>query len=104
MARETVALQGVIPDTTLIHVPGQRTLASSHRQAGTSSFDFTVRDIDDVFTKTLHCTDVRIFLSRRGSGSPPHASLNISACVFEIETEYAVISLFDFVEIPGLRT
>src|SRR6266480_6364311 len=98
MSRETVALQGVIPDTTLIHV-----LASELWLPVIGKRDFQFRfgicDIDNVFAVIVDRTNGEFSFLIESSGCP-HASLNISARVFCHRDKFAVISFFDFVEIP----
>src|SRR5438067_6869134 len=97
MARETVALQEVFADTALIHV-----LAGEPQPpvGGKREFEtrLGIRDIDDVFAVIVDRTNVKFPFFVDGAGGP-HASINIGARVFCHRDKFAVISLFDFVEI-----
>src|SRR5207247_5516544 len=97
MARETVALQLVVPDTTLIHV-----LASEPQPpvGGQREFEtrLGIRDIDNILAVIVDRTNIKFPLLIHGSGCPD-ASLNRSTRVDCHRDKFAVISLFDFVEI-----
>src|SRR5207302_921920 len=97
MARETVALQEVLPDTALIHV-----LASEPQPpvGGKREFEtrLGIRDVDNILAVVVDRTNGKFSFLIDGSGCPD-ASLNMSARVDCHRDKFAVISLFDFVEI-----
>src|SRR5205814_6312178 len=97
MARETVALQLVVPDTTLIHV-----LASEPQPpvGGKREFEtrLGIRDVDNILAVVVDRTNVKFSFLINGSGCPD-ASLNMSARVDSHRDKFAVISFFDFVEV-----
>src|SRR5438874_6583960 len=97
MARETVALQLVVPDTTLIHV-----LASEPQPpvGGQREFEtrLGIRDIDNILAVVVDRTNVKFSFLIVDSACPD-ASLNRSAPVDCHRDKFAVITLFDFVEI-----
>src|SRR6516164_2668309 len=99
MARETVALQKVIPDTTLIHI-----LASELwlQVIGKREFEtyLGIRNIDNVGTIILYPTDVKFSFLVEGSDGP-HAVLNISARVLCHRDKLAGIFVLDCVKISG---
>src|SRR5438034_10421199 len=97
MARETVALQLVVPDTTLIHV-----LASEPQSPIGGKRDFETRlgigDVDNVLAVVVDRTNVKFSFLIVDSACP-HPSLNRSARVDCHRNKFTVISFFDFVEI-----
>src|SRR5947207_4148993 len=97
MARETVALQLVVPETTLIDV-----LASEPQPPVGGKRDFETRlgigDVDNILTVVVDRTNVKFSFLINGSGCPD-ASLNRSARVDCHRHKFAVILRFDFVEI-----
>src|SRR5438034_3316071 len=97
MARETVALQLVVPDTTLIHV-----LASESQPPIGGKREFETRlgisDVDNILAVVVDRTNVKFSFLIVDSACP-HPSLNRSARVDCHRDKFAVISLFDFVEI-----
>src|SRR5512133_1950839 len=97
MARETVALQLVVPETTLIHV-----LASEPQPPVGGKRDFETRlgigDVDNVLAVVVDRTNVKFSFLIVDSACP-HPSLNRSARVDCHRDKFAVISFLDFVEI-----
>src|SRR4029077_2763162 len=97
MARETVALQLVVPETTLIHV-----LASGPQPpvGGKREFEapLSIRDVDNILAVVVDRTNVKFPFLIVDSGCP-HPSINISARVGCHRDKFAVILRFDFVEI-----
>src|SRR6266480_3952489 len=98
MSRETVALQGVIPDTTLIHILASELLLPVIGKRD-FQFRFGICDIDDVVAVIVDRTNGEFSFLIESSGSP-HASLNMSTRVDRHRDKFAVISFFDLVEIP----
>src|SRR4029453_2906001 len=98
MARETVVLQEVLPDTALIHV-----LASELQLPVSGKRDFQFRfaicDVDNILAVVIDRTNGEFSFLVEGSGCPD-TSLNISARVFCHRDKMGAISLFDLVEIP----
>ena len=97
MARETVALQLVVPETTLIDV-----LASEPQPpvGGKREFEapLGIGDVDNILAVVVDRTNVKFSFLIVDSGCP-HPSLNRSARVDCHRDKFAVISLFDLVEI-----
>src|SRR5204863_1134619 len=97
IARETVALQLVVPDTNLIHVLARE---PQPPVGGQREFEtrLGIRDIDNILAVIVDRTNIKFPFLIHGSGCPD-ASLNRSARVDCHRDKFAVITLFDFVEI-----
>src|SRR5207249_9793863 len=93
MARETVALQLVVPDTTLIHV-----LASEPQPpvGGQREFEtrLGIRDVDNILAVVVDRTNVKFSFLIVDSACPD-ASLNRSARVDCHRDKFTVLTLLE---------
>src|SRR5947199_5686923 len=97
MARETVALQEIIPDTTLI-VAVARERQPPFIGKWNFHLGFAVRDVDDVIAVIVDRADGEFAFFVEGP-SGKDASLNLGTRVARHRHKKVVVSLLDFVEI-----